>query len=192
LTGRGDYIQLRRTNQVEKQAIRAPVQWYDESTGNKLSFKQQMSHRIIILRFPIPEGGDICMNKVYVGLDLGSSSFQQATISHEGVKTMNRSYPTSEANLRSAFANLRGEIHVHLEAGEFGAVGRRNNCPAGRACSVFASQGQRLDRERRRQVRSGRRLQAGRTAALNRFKEAHYAPTSRGATSNNWYNITMN
>ena len=58
------------------------------------------------------------MNKVYVGLDLGSSSFQQATINHEGVKTMNRSFPTSEANLRSAFANLRGEIHVHLEAGE--------------------------------------------------------------------------
>jgi len=54
------------------------------------------------------------MNKVYVGLDLGSSSFQQATISHEGVKTMNRRFPTSEANLRSAFANLRGEIHVHL------------------------------------------------------------------------------
>jgi hypothetical protein len=30
----------------------------------------------------------------------------------------NRSFPTSAANLRSAFANLHGETHVHLEAGE--------------------------------------------------------------------------
>ena|SRR2546421_678930 len=58
------------------------------------------------------------MNKVYVGLDLGSSSFQQAALDHEGAITMNRSYPTSEANLRTAFADLHGEIHVHLEAGE--------------------------------------------------------------------------
>ncbi len=54
------------------------------------------------------------MNKVYVGLDLGSSSFQQAAINQDGLVLMNRSYPTSEAKLRSAFANLRGEIHVHL------------------------------------------------------------------------------
>src|SRR2546422_1003114 len=58
------------------------------------------------------------MNKVYVGLDLGSSSFQQAAINQDGVTIMNRSYPTSEANLRIAFTGLRGEIHVHLEAGE--------------------------------------------------------------------------
>jgi hypothetical protein len=57
------------------------------------------------------------MNKVYVGLDLGSSSFQQAALNQEGAKIMNRSFPTSEANLRSAFAKLP-EIHVHLEAGE--------------------------------------------------------------------------
>src|SRR5687767_10647186 len=58
------------------------------------------------------------MKKVYVGLDLGSSSFQQAALSHEGAVTVNRSFTTSEANLRSALANLHGEIHVHLEAGE--------------------------------------------------------------------------
>ena len=57
------------------------------------------------------------MEKVYVGLDMESSSFQQAALNHEGAK-MNRSFPTSEANLREAFANLRGEIHMHLEAGE--------------------------------------------------------------------------
>jgi hypothetical protein len=31
---------------------------------------------------------------------------------------MNRSFTTSEANLIKAFADQRGEIHVHLEAGE--------------------------------------------------------------------------
>ena len=54
------------------------------------------------------------MNKVYVGLDMGSSSFQQAAIDQDGVSTVNRSFPTSEANLRTAFANLGGEIYVHL------------------------------------------------------------------------------
>ena len=58
------------------------------------------------------------MNTVYVGLDLGSSTFHQTAINHDGVITMNRSFPTSEANLRAAFADLDGEIQVHLEAGE--------------------------------------------------------------------------
>ena len=58
------------------------------------------------------------MDKVYVGLDMGSSSFQQATINHEGAQMMNRSFPTSAAHLRNAFADQRGELHVHLEAGE--------------------------------------------------------------------------
>jgi transposase len=58
------------------------------------------------------------MDKVYVGLDLGSRFFQQAALNQEGGVTMNRRFPTSEANLRSAFTGLRGEIQVHLEAGE--------------------------------------------------------------------------
>ena len=45
------------------------------------------------------------MSIVYVGLDLGSSSFQQAALNQEGGVTMNRSFPTSEANLRRAFAD---------------------------------------------------------------------------------------
>jgi len=49
------------------------------------------------------------MDKVYVGLDLGSSSFHQTTINHEGAITVNRSFPTSEANLRAAFAG--GSCH---------------------------------------------------------------------------------
>ena len=57
------------------------------------------------------------MSIVYVGLDLGSSSFHQVTITSDGSVTINRSFSTSELNLKKAFADLRGELHVHLEAG---------------------------------------------------------------------------
>jgi len=70
--------------------------------------------------FPIPvlRKGDICMSIVYVGLDLGSSNFQQVALNHHGVSRVNRDFSTSEANLVKAFSDLKGEIHVHLEAGE--------------------------------------------------------------------------
>ncbi len=58
------------------------------------------------------------MSIVYVGLDLGSSSFHQVAISSDGSASVNRSFSTSELNLRKAFADLHGELHVHLEAGE--------------------------------------------------------------------------
>jgi hypothetical protein len=54
----------------------------------------------------------------YVGVDLGSSNFHQAALNHRGAQTLNREFTTSEANLIKAFADLHGEIHVHLEAGE--------------------------------------------------------------------------
>ena len=56
------------------------------------------------------------MSIVYVGLDLGSSSFHQVAITVTGSVTVNRSFSTSELNLRKAFADLHGELHVHLEA----------------------------------------------------------------------------
>src|SRR5437773_11863285 len=99
------------------------------------------------------------MDKVYVGLDLGSSSFQQAAINRDGAVTMNRRFPTSEANLRTAFAGLRGEIHVHLEAGELAPWAAAIIAPLV-AGGVLAPEGQRVDRQRRRQVRSRRCLQA--------------------------------
>jgi transposase len=116
------------------------------------------------------------MNKVYVGLDLGSSSFQQAAVNHEGAKTMNRSFPTSEANLRSAFANLRGEIHVHLEAGELAPwaaaiiapLVKRVVCSHPKDNAWIAKDGDKCDR-----------VDAYKLAELlriNRFKEVHYAP----------------
>jgi len=58
------------------------------------------------------------MNIVYVGVDLGSSNFHQVAVNEAGVRKVNREFATSEANLIKAFADQRGEIHVHLEAGE--------------------------------------------------------------------------
>ena len=58
------------------------------------------------------------MSIVYVGLDLGSSSFQQVAIKTDGSIKVNRDFSTSEANLVKGFSDLKGEIHVHLEAGE--------------------------------------------------------------------------
>ena len=116
------------------------------------------------------------MDKVYVGLDLGSSSFQQATINHEGAKLMNRSFPTSEANLRTAFAKVPGEIHVHLEAGELAPwaaaiiapVVKRVVCSHPKDNAWIAKDGDKCDR-----------VDAYKLAELlriNRFKEVHYAP----------------
>lgn len=65
------------------------------------------------------------MAKVYVGLDLGSSQFQLATMNADGEILMQRSCQTTEHNLQLAFRHLRnelkGEIQVHLEAGELAA-----------------------------------------------------------------------
>lgn len=58
------------------------------------------------------------MSISYVGVDLGSSNFHQVAINERGATTRNCELPTSEANLIKAFSGWRGEIHVHLEAGE--------------------------------------------------------------------------
>src|SRR5467141_1636195 len=116
------------------------------------------------------------MNKVYVGLDLGSSSFQQAALDHEGAITMNRSYPTSEANLRTAFADLQGEIHVHLEAGELAPwaaaviapLVTRVVCSHPRDNAWIAKDGDKCDRVDAYKLAELLRL--------NRFKQVHYAP----------------
>jgi hypothetical protein len=39
-------------------------------------------------------------------------------MNQDGVATLNRKFTTSETNLRKVVADLRREIHVHLEAGE--------------------------------------------------------------------------
>src|ERR1700681_1791535 len=116
------------------------------------------------------------MDKVYVGLDLGSSTFQQAALNQEGAKIMNRSFPTSEANLRTAFAGLRGEIHVHLEAGELAPwaaaiiapLVKRVVCSHPKENAWIAKDGDKCDR-----------VDAYKLAELlriNRFKQVHYPP----------------
>jgi transposase len=61
------------------------------------------------------------MLRLYVGLDLGSSSFQLAVTDAEG-KILSRHRDTmNEQNLLKAFSSLvapDGELHVHMEAGE--------------------------------------------------------------------------
>ena len=37
------------------------------------------------------------MSIVYVGLDLGSSNFQQVALNHDGVSRVNRDFTTSES-----------------------------------------------------------------------------------------------
>lgn len=116
------------------------------------------------------------MDKVYVGLDFGSSIFQQATLNHEGVKTMNRSFPTSEANLRRACSDLRGEIHVHLEAGELAPwaasiiapLVKRVVCSHPKDNAWIAKDGDKCDRVDAYKLAELLRL--------NRFKEVNYAP----------------
>jgi transposase len=114
------------------------------------------------------------MDQVYVGLDLGSSMFQQVAVKATGAVSLNRSFATSEANLRKAFANLKGEIHVHLEAGELAPWARaiisplvtRVVCSHPAANAWIAKDADKCDR-----------IDAFKLAELlrlNRFKEVHY------------------
>jgi transposase len=114
------------------------------------------------------------MDQVYVGLDLGSSLFQQVAVTATGAISLNRSFPTSEANLRKAFADLKGEIQVHLEAGELAPwaasvispLVTRVVCSHPAANAWIANDADKCDR-----------IDAFKLAELlrlNRFKEVHY------------------
>ena len=113
---------------------------------------------------------------VYVGLDLGSSSFHQVVITNDGRATVNRSFSTSEVSLRKAFADLRGEVHVHLEAGELTpwAVSiieplvHRVVCSHPRDNAWIAKDGDKCDRVDA--------FKLAELLRLNRFKQVHYAP----------------
>src|ERR1700687_2084927 len=114
------------------------------------------------------------MEIVYVGLDLGSSAFQQVAMRTDGAVTVNRSFTTSETNLRAAFADQRGEIHVHLEAGELAPwaaaviapLVERVVCSHPQSNAWIAKDADKCDR-----------IDAFKLAdllRLNRFKEVHY------------------
>jgi Transposase len=116
------------------------------------------------------------MSVVYVGLDLGSSSFHQVAISSTGAVTVNRSFSTSEANLRKAFADLGGELQVHLEAGELApwaaavieSLVQRVVCSHPRDNAWIAKDGDKCDRVDAYKLAELLRL--------NRYKEVRYAP----------------
>jgi transposase len=116
------------------------------------------------------------MEIVYVGLDLGSSGFQQVAIKADGSIKVNRSFTTSEANLRAAFADQRGEIQVHLEAGELAPwtaaiiapLVTRVVCSHPKDNAWIAKDADKCDRVDAYKLAELLRL--------NRFKEVRYAP----------------
>ncbi len=116
------------------------------------------------------------MNTFYVGLDLGSSSFQQVAIRTDGSIKVNRSFATSEASLRAAFADQDGGIHVHLEAGELAPwaasviapLVTRVVCSHPQSNAWIAKDADKCDRVDAYKLAELLRL--------NRFQEVHYAP----------------
>ena len=116
------------------------------------------------------------METVYVGLDMGSSGFQQVAIQTDGSLKVNRSFTTSEANLRAAFADQGGEIHVHLEAGELAPwaasviapLVTRVVCSHPKDNAWIAKDADKCDRVDA--------FKLAELLRLNRFKEVHYAP----------------
>src|SRR5713226_5435841 len=116
------------------------------------------------------------METVYVGLDLGSSAFQQVAMKTDGSVKENRSFTTSETNLGTSFSDMRGEIHVHLEAGELApwAAGviaplvKRVVCSHPKDNAWIAKDADKCDRVDAYKLAELLRL--------NRFKEVHYAP----------------
>src|SRR5215216_3092236 len=58
------------------------------------------------------------MTTTFVGLDVGSTTFDQVMMRPDGGTIATRSSPMSEANLIKAFTGLGTDTHVHLEAGE--------------------------------------------------------------------------
>ena len=114
------------------------------------------------------------MSISYVGLDLGSSNFHQVAINHRGVSTKNREFSTSEANLVKAFGGFRGEVQVHLEAGELAPWASEIIRPL--VTRVVCSHPQTNAWIARDRDKSDR-LDAYKLAdllRLNRFKEVHY------------------
>jgi transposase len=116
------------------------------------------------------------MEIVYVGLDLGSSAFQQVAIKTDGSIKVNRSFTTSETSLRTAFSDMHGEIHVHLEAGELAPwaasviapLVKRVVCSHPKDNAWIAKDADKCDRVDAYKLAELLRL--------NRFKEVHYAP----------------
>jgi len=65
------------------------------------------------------------MAKIYVGLDVGSSSCHLVALNKDGEVLADRKFGTGEMNLLAAIEPLNGQVHVHLEASELAGWIRR-------------------------------------------------------------------
>src|SRR5262245_14356813 len=131
------------------------------------------------LIYQLKEKEHLCMSISYVGVDLGSSKFHQVAINQAGTSTLNREMVTSEANLVKAFWDLKGEIHVHLEAGELAPWAASVIAPL--VTRVVCSHPQHNAWIAKDADKSDR-IDAYKLAELlrlNRFKEVRYAPDQR-------------
>ncbi len=63
--------------------------------------------------------------KVFAGLDVGSRTCHVVAVDRNGVLICHTPFATSEAQLRTVFTELSGEVHVHLEASELAGWIRR-------------------------------------------------------------------
>ncbi len=115
------------------------------------------------------------MSTLYVGLDIGSSSFHQLIMLPDGSTTINRRCQMSEANLHTAFAGLGADVHVHLEAGELAPWVRSIIAPAVKRVVIFHPQ---TNAWIAKDPNKGDRIDAFKLADLlrmNRFTEVYYA-----------------
>ena len=132
------------------------------------------------------------MQRVYVGVDLGSSNFHQVAINEGGAGTLNREFATSEVNLVKAFTGMRGEIHVHLEAGELAPWASEIIRPL--VHRVVCSHPQTNAWIARDRDKSDR-VDAYKLASLlrmNELRKSNIRSPNCGAISKPWCNITMN
>jgi len=65
------------------------------------------------------------MGKVYVGLDVGSSTCHLVAMDKDKSVVADRKFDTGESNLIKAVEELKGEVHLHLEASELAGWVRR-------------------------------------------------------------------
>lgn len=116
------------------------------------------------------------MNTVYVGLDVGSSSFHQLVMQADGSTKATRRYQMSEANLQKAFFDLGSDVHVHMEAGELAPWVRSVIAPFVKRVVISHP---RTNAWIAKDPNKGDRIDAFKLADLlrmNRFSEVYYSP----------------
>lgn len=65
------------------------------------------------------------MAKVYIGLDVGSSTCHLVAMDREGTVVEDRKFDTGESKLIEVFEAIKGELHVHLESTDLAGWIRR-------------------------------------------------------------------